>query len=492
MPGSKINLLKKFSITPGSLFLFCVLIFLRLPFFFRDYIDRDESTFIIMGQSIADGYLPYEQLWDLKPPLLFYLFGLIEYIFPHSIVAIRLSGVFVIFGSALLLLKIAKTSGVKNGFLIALSYVLLSSMFGSVQGVMSEHVAVFFMLGGLFFFIKKKTILNLLIAGFLFGCALLCKMNYGYAIPAILLYHFISGRSSDLPVTVKNAICVIAGIIVSFLLMAIPFIINHKLNLFIDSVFLAPYEYSHAAQTTLFQNLKKTWWVFLLGLFVSFFALKRSGQAHKEIVWIFVLALLATIYTYYSIGTVNGHYLIQIYPFISILIVGFIFPKEYNFGFGKLSLFILLISFESITEYYMLFNNYRQHSTLYNGKSLEVIKELKARHDDDKKVFFANYHIGYWFLHQYPLTKSTTHPSTLTRQFLFKYADIQSKSSLEEIKYLMENVKPEIIVSRSMYLDFFDEFSEENTYFKNIIDTNYTMIYQNHDKRIFIWQLKSR
>ena len=139
----------------------------------------------------------------------------------------------------------------------------------------------------------------------------------------------------------------------------------------------------------------------------------------------------------------------------------------------------------------MLFNNYRQHSTLYNGKSLEVIKELKARQLDNKKVFFANYHIGYWFLHQYPLTKSTTHPSTLTRQFLFKYADIQSKSSLEEIKHLMENVKPAIIVSRSRYLDFFDEFSEENVYFKNIIGANYSMIYENPDKRIFIWQLKN-
>ncbi len=490
MPGSKTNLLKKFSISPGNLFLFCVLLFLRLPFFFRDYIDRDESTFIIMGQSIADGYLPYDQLWDLKPPLLFYLFGLIEYIFPHSIVAIRLSGVFVIFGSVLLLLNIAKTYGLKNGFLIALSYVLLSSMFGSVQGVMSEHIAVFFMLAGLLFFIKKKSVLNLYIAGFLFGCALLCKINYGYVIPAILLYHFISGKSSDIPAIVKNATYVIIGIVVSFMLISIPFIIDHKLNLFINSVFLAPYEYSHAAQTTLIENLKKTWWVFLLGLAVSFFAIKKSSQVHKEIVWIFVLALLSTIYTYYSIGAVNGHYLIQIYPFISILVVGFIFPREYNFGFARLSFFILAISFEAITEYYMLANNYRQQSALYNGKSLEVIKELKLRHIDSKKVFFANYHIGYWFLHQYPLTKSTTHPSTLTRQFLFKYANIQSKSSLEEIKYLMENVKPEIIVSRSRYLDFFDEFSEENSYFKSVISANYIMIYENPDKRIFIWQWK--
>jgi len=32
---------------------------LRLPFFFPDTIDWDESTLIIMGQGIRDGLLPY-------------------------------------------------------------------------------------------------------------------------------------------------------------------------------------------------------------------------------------------------------------------------------------------------------------------------------------------------------------------------------------------------------------------------------------------------
>ena len=151
-------LLDKFSFSSAGLFLFLVLLFIRLPFFFRDYIDRDESTFILMGQSIADGYLPYDRLWDLKPPLLFYIFGLIEYVFPYSLIAVRFFGVMIIFSSAVFLLQIARATGLKNGFWIALSYILLSSMFGSVQGVMSEHVAVFFMLAGLLLFVKKKNI----------------------------------------------------------------------------------------------------------------------------------------------------------------------------------------------------------------------------------------------------------------------------------------------------------------------------------------------
>ena len=37
---------------------------LRLPFFFPDTIDWDESTLILMGQGLLDGLLPYDRIWD--------------------------------------------------------------------------------------------------------------------------------------------------------------------------------------------------------------------------------------------------------------------------------------------------------------------------------------------------------------------------------------------------------------------------------------------
>jgi hypothetical protein len=65
---------------------------LRLPFFFPDTIDWDESTLIIMGQGILDGYLPYDRIWDSKPPLAFVAFaGAIE-LLGRSVAAIRFVG----------------------------------------------------------------------------------------------------------------------------------------------------------------------------------------------------------------------------------------------------------------------------------------------------------------------------------------------------------------------------------------------------------------
>ena len=71
---------------------FVAALLIRLPFFFRDCIDRDESTFILLGQSWVDGFLPYTQLWDLKPPLVFLFFAIIIQIFGKSYIAIRLFG----------------------------------------------------------------------------------------------------------------------------------------------------------------------------------------------------------------------------------------------------------------------------------------------------------------------------------------------------------------------------------------------------------------
>src|SRR5262245_53816945 len=97
------SFLKHFFSAP-YLFLFIATFFIRFPFFFRDYIDHDESTFILIGKSILDGHLPYDHLWDLKPPLLFYVFAFIQWLVPGSLITIRFFGVIIIFISAIILM----------------------------------------------------------------------------------------------------------------------------------------------------------------------------------------------------------------------------------------------------------------------------------------------------------------------------------------------------------------------------------------------------
>jgi hypothetical protein len=464
-----------------GLFLFAALLFIRLPFFFRDYMDHDESTFILMGQSVADGRLPYDHLWDLKPPLLFYLFGLIEWLFPYSLLAVRVFGFLVIFFSSLVLLHIGRETRLRNPILIALSYVIFSSLFGSVQGVMSEHLSVFFMLAGLWLLLKNK----FLFAGFLFGCAVMCKMNYAYAIPAIMVFYLLKGKL-NLPL-VKKLMLLVAGVVVSFFLIALPFIIQGKFELFTDSVFLAPFEYGQASSIGMMQKLKKTWWIILSGLIIAGLGLKKSQAAHREVTALSALILLMTIYTFYSSGTVNGHYLIQAYPFMAIIILG-VLVRPLRIRMQYLAILVLLVSVESWLEYARVARHITSVGTAYNGKSFQVIRELKDRHIENKSIFFADYHISYWFLHRYPLTKSSTHPSSLKRPFLFRYFGNSNKTSMDELSHILETIKPELIVSKNRHLSFFGEGSEENNYFKSVTDSSYRMIIADDRNRIYTWE----
>ena len=476
---------------PQRLFLLLALLFIRLPFFFRDYIDHDESTFIIMGASVADGYLPYEHLWDLKSPFLFYVFALIEYLFPDSFIAIRLFGLIVIYFSALLLMKIADASKLRNGFLVALGYVILSSLFGSLQGVMSEHLAVLFILIVLYFLTHPIGKITPLLLGFFMGFALLCKLNYAYAALAFFSYLlFVEWKRSTLLQTMGWALLVVAGVILPFLLVAVPFVLENKFQLYFDSTFLAPFSYGHAGGHSLLFKLTKTWWIILAGIVINFFAWKRWSPGQRIFVHSCILLLLGTIFSFLTSGKVNGHYLIEVYPFILLLILGILFRKNYIPSIGLTALVVLLLSFESWKEYLRVGNNIAERSTPFNGKSYLVIDELKKRGIEREPIFFIDYHISYWLLDQYPLTRSTTHPSNLGRPYLFKYFGNEHSNTLAELSFIMEEIQPQAVVSRKPFVSFLPPEGPENKFFISFIQTHYNLVVEDSKNGIYIWQRK--
>ena len=168
------------------LILFIVSLFVRLPFFFRDYIDRDESTFILMGQSWVNGHLPYTELWDLKPPITYLFFASIIYIFGKSFLAIRLVGALIVAITAFYTYKISLTATTKKvGLWAAIGCVALLSMFGSLQGVMSEHICMVFFMPALYLLLKKTSTFWYVVAGLLMGLSLMTNLNLAYVVLAL-------------------------------------------------------------------------------------------------------------------------------------------------------------------------------------------------------------------------------------------------------------------------------------------------------------------
>jgi hypothetical protein len=453
--------------------LFIVAFAIRFPFFFRDYIDKDESTFILMGQAWADDYLPYLTLWDLKPPLTFGYFGLMITVFGKSLWWIRMGGVFIVSATSFMVYTFLRNNNnsEKKAFILALLSLYFSSLFGSVQGVMSEHISMLFYMGGLVVWgyafkelnHKKWVIWGL--GGFFFGLSAMSKLNLAY--PILLCAAYISlkfllekGIKNTLITSFSSGLGVLIGIGVT----AVPYLRENAFQEWWKAVFLAPRAYAVFHWNTAFLLLPIVG--FLTFLLVKSLQKPQNKKSDKTNYPLVLLSTIGVLGSFVMAGKVNGHYLLQCYPLIFIL-CAWIGPERYlssKKAIGLFVIFCVLLPFESYKEYGAIYKNKQVHGTYYNGEGIEVPAYLKKKQRPLDNILFLEYHIGYWILEKRPPTMAVTHPSNLFRTHLFPYYN-KRKTAQEELSYILDSLKPAVIV-----------IDHKNSIFKGrgILETQFT------------------
>jgi len=461
-----------------AIFFFLVAFLIRFPFFFRDYIDRDESTFILLGQSLVDGNLPYTVLWDLKPPLVYYFFGLLIYLFGKSFIAIRLAGTLLVALTAFLTYRIARPlSNAPIAILAGLFCVYLSSLFGSLQGVMSEHLSTFIFVSGLYLLIQSQYWWKILLSGLLFGFALMAKINLGYAIALLVAYYgwkCISTKPREVPFFI--VIFLSSGILLGIGICFLPYLVTGDAALWVDAVLKAPLAYADATRGSYLKVLP-------LGVFTILFILiawkKNLLDLSNSRLQIVVILLLGIIFSFIRSGKINGHYLIQVYPLFLIVISAVLYtykPRMTQRISLIAALILLLLPFESYKEYRDIFKHKRDRGSWFNGEGFTVVKYIKANDLTDAWPLFLEYHIGYWLLDANPPTKAATHPSNICRPETFPFYNQERKTGLEELRYIMEDKTPALVVTRKNRLVFDKMNVQENDYIQKYLDQKYQVL----------------
>ncbi|NKI31494.1 ArnT family glycosyltransferase [Croceivirga thetidis] len=457
--------------------LFVYAFFIRFPFFFRDYIDRDESTFILMGQSWADGNLPYTELWDLKPPVTFLFFAVIVKIFGKSFLAIRLMGTLLVTIAAFYTFKITKRHSSKSSSIIsALLVIVLFSLFGSLQGVMSEHISMAFFIPGLYLFLDNRNRLFTVLAGLLFGLAVMSKLNMGY--PLVFLFAFSlweSYRNQNLKMTIARLLVCGSSICFVVFLTFLPYQSTGQPNLWWGSVFKAPLAYAEAQDNSVLKVLPT---VLIFGTVLVF--LWRSFLKNKPTnTKILLFTGFGVLFSFLQAGKANGHYLIQFYPFLIVLLV----CALATFSIFKTKTFlvltpilILLLPIESYLEYGNIVKNKTEYDTFYNGEGVSVPRYFSENELSTNNILFFEYHIGYWVMGINPPTKAATHPSNLLRDELFPYMANHRTNKFEELKFIFEIKKPEFIVTRKNRRIFYHEKYASNFYAQLELLKNYQVL----------------
>ena len=453
-----------------------VSVFIRFPFFFRDYVDRDESTFILMGQSWVDGYLPYTQLWDLKPPITFLYFAVIIKIFGKSFFAIRFFGAVMVGLTSLFTYGITKKiTSKKIAFWVAIFCVFFQSLFGSLQGVMSEHICTLFFVAGIYIVIYKRKWQWFLLAGLLFGLSIMSKLNMAYPVLTLGIYFLSEGFAKDkLSKSIRNLFFMGIGVALTVILTALPYYLQDNLYVWWESIFEAPLAYAGSKYHSPVKTLP---FVFIvLGLLIVGFVYKIIDFKSRES-QLLTVVIIGILLSFMQTGKVNGHYLIQLYPFI-LIPIGAAFgklPKLKKSYKPLIIALLLLIPMESYLEYMNIVSNKIKKGSLYNGEGIDVPRYILEHNLETNNIFFTEYDIGYWVLGETPPTKAATHPSNITRDELFSNLDNPRKTGVEELKYIMEVIQPKTLIARNGKKIFDKKLVEYNTYIDAYIETHYKL-----------------
>ena len=467
---------QNFSETTLFILLFVYAFFIRFPFFFRDYVDRDESTFILMGQSWAEGHLPFTELWDLKPPITFLFFACIISMFGKSFLAIRIAGTFLVATSAFYTYKIGIGLGYKKqSFLVSILVVILFSLFGSLQGVMSEHICMAFFMPAVHFFLFKKNHWWLFISGIFFGLSVMSKLNMAYPLLFLFLFEFTYILKKGIFYKQLSKLIIVGlGIILVVLCTALPYLYSDQLNIWWNSVVLAPLAYTKSGHGSVLNVLP--FLVIVLSLLLFLHQKKFLNFKSKEQQSLLGI-ILGVLFSFVQAKKINGHYLLQLYPFLLLLFGVVISKLNFINKFRRtpwLFLLLLLIPMESYLEIGNIIKNKKETGSFFNGEGITVPQYLIKNNISYNNILFCEYHIGYWLLGETPPTKIATHPSNLVREELFLHAQNHRHTSKEELEFIIENQKPDLIVTRKNRRVFDKAETKANFYMNLILAKQYS------------------
>ena len=494
---------------PQGVFICLVILALamRLPYFFEAVIDWDESTFILLGQSVIDGYLPYTQLLDAKPPLLWISFALFIAIFGKTVVSIRLAGTICVVITAFLTYLIGSKIWDRNiGAISAILFTILTGLSPSGEAVMSEHVALVPLMAALtLLIVQPNTLWNLFFAGALIATASLIRLNLVYVVIAlgftiIFAPPITSNQNQRFKLFIYRGFTYALGVFSVVILTFIPYLLVRQEHIWWTGVVTASLSYSSSQGSllkTLFDQIAEifnillgresigligvfiiVWLGGLLQIFLTLTHWKKLDIFQQRSVIILLSSLVWIEISLLKGGIFWGHYLIQFNAIISlfaaITIKYTLLSSRYRRGVKVLITLVFVVTFLHISLKYgrLGYEALHNHRILY-GSAYKIAEFLEQENANHKPVLLLSNHLAYWLTNSKPMTPAMTHPSNLNKKFLLKAWFGESASTATELSKILDQ-QPKFIIGGE--LDSFFKEAPVQAHFNQTINKDYTFV----------------
>lgn len=524
----------------------------RLPYFFKADIDWDEHTFMLLGQSVLDGHLPYTFLLDNKPPFLWYSFAGLALLAQKSLFRLRLIGSLLVACLALLsYINVRHYWDPRRATIAGLTCIVFLNLGAGGQAVMSEHLALLPLAFTFTLWVSApRTDRTFFWLGVMLAITPLIRLNLAYfsLVSGVYFLVAIFWKSREpLGDRLRQSAVLGLGIATVALALGLPYLVTGNLISLDLGMIQAALSFSREQSSLLWVFVQQMVNTFLISkdsialLILNWFillclghqglaflrhkpkcqvinpvpgvpvecvsdsithqslTLERRPETRPEIspetrhfyplLWLGLLSIEVSIL---KTGVFYGHYNLQFAFFISLLMVEQIAQiLDHKTPWKRLGLgFVGLVFIIHHTLQYGLVAFYWTQTGNPNyGLSFKVSAVLAQENPDRRPVWLQTYHLAYWLNHTYPVLPSLTHPSNINKAFLLQSWYGDQASPIGELQKIMAQ-PPRLIIGWQDNPYFFPDRSPEQALLQDFLARHYQIL-EGYDPDLVVYRWSS-
>ncbi len=368
------------------------------PVFSGQMPQNDSGIFLYFGSRILKGDIPYKNLWDHKPPLIFYIDALGLFISNRSIWGVWALEVMSLFASVLLLYGVFRKNVSMPALLLALVGLITNIVFPNEGGNFTEEFGIPFQCIALFLFChfmvmdKKKPWRWFLIGGAM-GMALMLKQTLIGIWAALLIISAYKFLTKDRTIHLADFFWFLGGLVLVQGACILYFYINHSLWEFWDVAYRFNFLYSDIttqdrieAVGSIFRVFLTASWFYYFGL-VIWAAFVRRGIDYVRKLPVILLVALVDFPIEIILISLSGknyhHYFFTLLPCFAILIgYGWEYAHKpisnHSLKFIIYMIALIMIVYKPIIQ---LIKEYQQPPEIAVTKVVQYIKSTTKQGD---------------------------------------------------------------------------------------------------------------
>jgi hypothetical protein len=414
---------------------------MRIFSFFPSVLNHDESTYIVISDTILAGHLYQVDFIDTKPVGIFAVYALAQLVLGKSIIAIRLLAAIVLGCTAFFLYRAKLSVGGKKevAFAAGFIYIFLNSLFK--HWGLSPNTETFFNLftaAALWMFFIQNGRLKYFAVGLILGMGFIIKYMVlfdGFAFGVFLIWQAIVNKKNPARAIVNSLIMAVGAALPLLFLMAGYNRIGH-LDEFLFYTFTVSGRYPVDAQLLDYLIFSLDFFVrFLLVTIMFLFALfhktNRRDQKQFAVIWL-VFALTAVLIS----GKHYGHYFIQF-----MLPFSFVAGEYFAIPIQKLPVFLHWTRRArpgwTLVALLVMVSGYLQYENCFGKRDYpkEIAAYLKAELEPGRIFYTTDGQIMYHLVGQLPPV-SYVHPSLFWEPRHIENLEIDVEKEMASLKSL--------------------------------------------------------